>query len=146
MPSKEELFRAVAALAFDCLNIQRVLIRKDEYFIEDQNGNINGKALGYVFGFLDAFLQAKGLDIRDDEGQPTVLHLLARLFPAEAGRAGTFVMHLRGMSDDAEVMNGMMLGGKQAVEFLRDDKPPVRWPMCFSAELARLAAERDRSP
>ena len=52
-------------------------------------------------------------------------------------------MHLRGMSGDAEVINGMMLGGKQAVEFFRDKKPPV-WPTCFSAELARIAAERDR--
>jgi hypothetical protein len=144
MPFKEEQFQAVAALTFECLDIQRVFIRGDEYFIEDQDGNINGMALGYVFGFLDALLQAKRLDIRDPEGLPTVLHLLAKLFPAEAARAGTFAMHLRGMSQDADVLNGVMLGGKQAVEFLRHKKPPVRWPTCFSAELARLAAERDR--
>src|SRR5262245_35761228 len=102
VPSKEEQFRTIAALAFDCLNMQRIFIHNDEYFIEDRNGNINGKALGYVFGFLDAFLQTKRLDIRDPEGQATLLHLLARLFPAEAARAGTFLMHLRGMSDDAE--------------------------------------------
>jgi hypothetical protein len=141
---KEEQFRAVAAIAFECLDMQRVLTRKDEYFIEARIGRINGQALGYVFGFLDALLQAKGLDIRDSEGQSIVLHLLAKLFPAEAGRVGTFVMRLRGMSNDAEVMNGMMLGGKQAIEFLRDKRPPVRWPTCFSAELPRLAAERDR--
>ena len=44
----------VAALVFECLDVQRVLIGKEAYFIEDQNGHINGKALGYVFGFLDA--------------------------------------------------------------------------------------------
>lgn len=70
--SKDDQFRAVAALAFECLDMQRIFIPKEEYFIEDQNGNINGKALGYVYGFLDAFLQAKGLDI----SEPTVLHLL----------------------------------------------------------------------
>jgi hypothetical protein len=144
MPSKEDQFRAVADLVFKCLDMQRIFISKDEYFIEHQNGNINGKALGYVFGFLDACLQAKPLDIRDPEGEATVLSLLARLFPAETARVGTFVMHLRGMSEDAEIMNGMMLGGKQAVEFLRDKKNPVRWPTCFSSELARLATERDR--
>lgn len=53
-------------------------------------------------------------------------------------------MHLRGMSDDAEIMHGMMLGGKQAVEFFRDKVPPVRWPTCFSPEMAQMAAERDR--
>ena len=39
---------------------------------------------GYAFGFFDACLQAKRLDIRDPEGEGTLLHLLARLFPAEA--------------------------------------------------------------
>jgi hypothetical protein len=36
--SREQAFLAVAALAFECLDMQRVFIRKDEYFIEDKSG------------------------------------------------------------------------------------------------------------
>lgn len=43
MPSKEDQFRAVADLVFKCLDMQRVFIKKDEYFIERRNGTINGK-------------------------------------------------------------------------------------------------------
>jgi hypothetical protein len=144
MQSKEEHFRAVGDLAFKYLNKQRLFILKDEYFIEDKNGNINDKALGYVLSFLDVFLLSKGLDIRDTDGRIILLRLLTRLFPAEAPRAANFVLHLRGMSDNAEIMNGMMVGGQDAVEFLRDNKMPVRWPTCFSPQLAQSAAERDR--
>ncbi|HEY2531975.1 MAG TPA: hypothetical protein VGJ20_29285 [Xanthobacteraceae bacterium] len=136
MQSKEEHFQAVGDLAFKYLNNQRLFILKDEYFIEDKNGNINGKALGYVLSFLDVFLLAKGLEIRDGEGKMILLRLLARLFPAEAPRVAALVLHLRGISDNDEIMNGMMVGGQDAVEFLRDNKIPVRWPTCFSAELA----------
>jgi hypothetical protein len=110
----------------------------------DAGGRINGKALGYVFGFLDALLQSSKLDIRDVEGEAFMHSLLARLFPPEVARTGTYVAHLRNMRDDPEVMNGVMLGGKQAVDWLRHKAPPVRWATCFSEELARLSEERDR--
>jgi hypothetical protein len=138
--AKEEKFRAEAELAFDCLDSQRAVIREDEYFIESADGAING----YAFGFLDACLQAKRLDIRDPEGESTLLDLLGRLFPAEAARVETFLTHLRKMSRDAETMDGVMLGGKQAVRFLRTGEQPERWALCFLPVGTRLAAAQDK--
>jgi len=37
--------------------VQRSFIDKDKFVIADKAGNVNGKALGYVFGMLDALLQ-----------------------------------------------------------------------------------------
>jgi hypothetical protein len=135
------LFRKVA----EVLYAQRIFVEKGKFVIIDTSGRINGKALGYVFGFFDALLQAGKLDIRDADGQSSVHSLLARLFPAEVARVGTYVAHLQTMASNPEIMNGVMLGGKQATDWLRTKAPPVRWPTCFSEELARMAEERDRS-
>ena len=143
-PSKEQLFRRVSDIAFDLLDAQRIFINEDEFVLMDGAGAINDKALGYVFGFLDALLQSNKLDIRDAEGQAAMLSLLGRLFPKEIAKTGTFIAHLYTMRGNPEVLNGMMLGGKQATDFLRHRTPPVRWAVCFSKELDRLAAERDR--
>jgi hypothetical protein len=143
--TKEQLFKAVTDIAFDCLCLQKVLISDDEYRIQDAEGKINGKALGYVFGFFDALLQSKALDIRDTEGLAAMLSLLARLFPIEVGKCGTFVAYLRSnMANDAVIQDGVMLGGKQAKDFLKAGTPPVRWVLCFSKEMERLAEQRDR--
>jgi hypothetical protein len=142
---KDEAFRRVANIAFDALHAQRMFIERDKWVLMDPAGSINGKALGYVFGFLDALLQSSKLDIRDTEGRATMLSLLGRLFPAENAKGGTFVIHLCNyMSSDPEILNGVMLGGKQAVDWLRHRAPPVRWATCFSKELERMAAERDK--
>lgn len=142
--STEQRFRIVVDIASEVLHAQRLFVDRATFCIADITGKINGKALGYVFGFLDALSQSSKLDIRDVEGEAALHALLARLFPEEVARTGTYVTHLRNMRDDPEVMNGVMLGGKQATDWLRHKTPPVRWPTCFSEELARLAEERDR--
>ena len=63
--SKEQRFRKVGDIAFGLLKVQRSFIDKDKFVIADKAGNVNGKALGYVFGMLDALLQYAALDIRD---------------------------------------------------------------------------------
>jgi hypothetical protein len=127
------------------LDLQKVLIGREKYTLQRPDGDVNVQALGYVFGFFDALLQNAKLDIRSYEGEAAVYSLLCRLFTAEVLHTGTYVAHLKQMSDDPEMMNGVMLGGKQAVDWLRYQTPPVRWVLCFSPELARLAEERDRS-
>jgi len=135
--SKEAKFRKVADIAFEVLYSQRIFVREDEFLIMNAEGEINGKALGYVFGFFDALLQSAKLDIRSVDGKAAVHSLLARLFPAEVGKSGTYVAYLKNMRDEPKIMNGVMLGGKQAVDWLRNKTPPVRWALCFSEELAR---------
>jgi len=48
--------------------MQRGFIDKVNFVIADKVSNVNGNALGYVFGMLDALLQCANLDIRDIAG------------------------------------------------------------------------------
>jgi hypothetical protein len=95
---------------------------------------------------FDALLQSAGLDIRDIQGDAALHSLIAHIFPAEVGKVGTYVGYLKIMQDEPEIMNGVMLGGKQATDWLRYKATPVRWATCFSEELARLAEQTDRKP
>ena len=130
--STEQRFRKVADITFGLLNVQRSFIDKNKFVITDKVGNVNGKALGYIFGMLDALLQQVNLDIRDIEGEAVLHSVIARMFPAEIGNVGTYVGRLKNMQSEPEIMNGVMLGGKQARDWVRHKTPPVRWTTCFS--------------
>ena len=100
---KERHFKHVADIAFHCLGPQKMFIEPEDFHIADLSGKINGKALGYVFGFLDALLQTRNLDIRDAEGYAAMISILGRLFPNEVGLVSTYVNYLRkNMEHDAE--------------------------------------------
>jgi hypothetical protein len=121
-----------------------MFIESEDFHIADLSGKINGKALGYVFGFLDALLQTRNLDIRDAEGYAAMISILGRLFPNEVGLVSTYVNYLRkNMEHDAEIFDGVMLGGQQAKDFLGRGTPPVRWATCFSKKLEQLVKQRD---
>jgi hypothetical protein len=121
-----------------------MFIEPEDFHIADLSGKINGKALGYVFGFLDALLQTRNLDIRDAEGYAAMISILGRLFPNEVGLVSTYVNYLRkNMEHDAETFDGVMLGGQQAKDFLDRGTPPVRWAICFSKKLEQLVKQRD---
>ena len=130
--STEQRFRKVADIAVGLLNVQRSFIDKDKFVITDKVGNANGKALGYVFGMLEALLQHANLDIRGIEGEAALHSVIARMFPAEVGNVGTYVDRLKNIQSEPEIMNGVTLGGKQARDWLRHKTPPVRWTTCFS--------------
>ena len=142
--SIDQTFRKVSDIAFELLDAQSFFIDKEKFVITDEAGTVNGKALGYIFGILDALLQYAKLDIRDIQGEAALHSLIARNFPAEVGKVGTYVGYLKNMQNEPEVMNGVMLGGQQATDWLRLKATPVRWAGCFSEELARLAEQRDR--
>ena len=130
--STEQRFRKVADIAVGLLNVQRSFIDRDKFVITDKVGNVNGKALGYVFGMLEALLQHANLDIRGIEGEAALHSVIARMFPAEVGNVGTYVDRLKNIQSEPEIMNGVTLGGKQATDWLRHKTPPVRWTTCFS--------------
>jgi hypothetical protein len=94
--------------------------------------NVNGKALGYVFGMLDALLQYANLEIREMEGEATLHSVIARMFPAEVVNVGNYFGRLKNIESELETTNGIMLGRKQATDWLRHKTPPVRWTTCFS--------------
>ena len=130
--SREQRFRKIGDIAFGLLKVQRSFIDKDRFVITDKMGNVNGKALGYVFGMLDALLQCVNLDIRDIEGEAALRSVIARMFPAEVLNVGTYFGRLKNIQSELEITNGIMLGRKQATDWLRHKTPPVRWTTCFS--------------
>ena len=130
--SKEQQFRKVGDIAAGLLKVQRSFIDKDKFVIADKVGNVNGKALGYVFGMLDALLQCADLDIRDIEGEVALHSVIARMFPAQAVNMGTYFSRLKNIESELEITNGIMLGRKQATDWLRHKTPPVRWTTCFA--------------
>ena len=130
--STEQRFSKVADIVVGLLTVQRAFITKDKFVITDKAGNVNGKALGYILGMLDALLQHANLNIRDVEGEAALHSVIARMFPAEVGNVGNYVDHLKNIQSEPEITNGVMLGGRQATDWLRYKTPPVRWTTCFS--------------
>ena len=129
--SKVQRFRKIGDIAAGLLKVQRSFIDKDKFVIADKVGNVNGKAVGYVFGMLDALLQCADLDIRDIEGEAALHSVIARMFPAQAVNVGTYFSRLKNIESELEITNGIMLGRKQAADWLRHKTPPVRWTTCF---------------
>jgi hypothetical protein len=130
--SKEQRFRKVGDIAVGLLKVQRSFIDKDRFVITDKLGNVNGKALGYIFGMLDALLQYANLEIRDIEGEAALHSVIARMFPAEVVNVRTYFGRLKNIEIELEITNGIILGRKQATDWLRHKTPPVRWTTCFS--------------
>jgi len=96
--------------------------------IEITKGHINRKAIGYIYGFIDSALQYRGEDITNPSiGLPIVYHVLRNLFPGHEQEYTDFLMaHM----DDEIVVLGMMEGGQQYNEFIRQSDPNAKaWPM-----------------
>lgn len=90
--------------------------------IERQEGAINRKAIGYVYGFIDSALQARKEDITDlDKGFQILYHALRNLFP---NREQAYIDFLMSNMDDQSTVLGMLTGGQEYNNFIRDGKEP----------------------
>jgi hypothetical protein len=97
--------------------------------VEVKRGQINGKALGYLYGFVDAALQNMGQDIADvPVGVPILYQVLRRLFP---GRERAYMEFYMSHDRDKPVMLGMMEGGQQFIEYVANPNPKGS-PMGFA--------------
>lgn len=84
--------------------------------IEDTGGNINRKALGYIYGHIDAFLRTRGYDMADSElSVPLTFHVLRKLFPA--GNPTRYMEFLIHNLNDQMVTLGCMAGGQQYLDY-----------------------------
>ena len=130
-------YRQRASALSEALAIQRGTIENFE--LEDGRGQINGAALGYIYGFVDAGLQVGGLNITTQYGARALLKVLAELAPRRAAAYRSFLDE--NIPRDPSVMNGVMMGGKECKMWLVTDYEPIPglWRQCFppSAEGAR---------
>lgn len=90
--------------------------------IERNRGYINRKAIGYIYGFIDCALQCRGENVTDlDVGLPILYHTIRELFPGHEQRYIDFLMSH--MEDDVTVL-GMLAGGQEYQDYLRDARMP----------------------
>ncbi|MCE5267165.1 MAG: hypothetical protein LLG00_04710 [Planctomycetaceae bacterium] len=90
--------------------------------IESANGTLNGKALGYVYGFIDAALHSVGRDMSDvSVGIPISFQVLRHVFPGREDKYLSFLVDHVGV--DEAVMLGVMRGGQEYLDFMAGKLP-----------------------
>ena len=78
--------------------------------------NLELRALGYIYGFIDAALRTIGQDMADVSiGIPITFQVLRRLFPGEEHEYLAFVRE--NIRRDAVMMSAVMYGGQQYIDF-----------------------------
>lgn len=91
--------------------------------IETQEGVINRKAIGYIYGFIDCALQCRGEEVTNLElGLPILYHVMHKLFP---GNEQAYIDFLMTNMDDEVTVLGMMVGGQEYHEFLHEGRAPL---------------------
>ncbi len=106
--------------------------------IEDDQGRLKRKALGYVYGYIDAALRMKGQDMADMSiGVPITFQVIRRLWPDHVNECMDILG--KNLESDALMNAGIMHGGQQ---FLDYSKPGASGaPM----GLARFMIEGDKT-
>jgi hypothetical protein len=105
--------------------------------IDDNNGHPKHRALGYVYGYIEAALRANGHDMADTAiGAPITYHVLRRLWPDRVNDCMRVL--LGNLRTDQQMIAAIVHGGQQCLEFR---KPGVSGaPM----GLARFLLEGDK--
>ena len=86
--------------------------------IEDANGQFNRKALGYVYGFVDAALRYRGIDMADASVGVQFLYLVFNRLFKDNNRARAYTDFLiQNAANDPTVMLGVMHGGQQYIDW-----------------------------
>jgi hypothetical protein len=107
---KEKFVEAISAM------LQVQLIAAGDRSIENAAGKVNARALGYIYGFIDAALRTIGHDMSDKSiGIPITFHVLRRILP---GREERYVQYLVDrMGTDQQVTLAAVTGGQQYLDF-----------------------------
>jgi len=104
--AKAQLIEAIS------ISLEIQTVAATGHSIEDTEGRINRKAIGYVYGFVDAALRRYGQDMSDvSVGIPITYQVLRHLFPGHEERYTRFLADH--MGKDKVVTLGAMKGGQQ---------------------------------
>ena len=84
--------------------------------IDDSNGHPKHRALGYVYGYIEAALRANGHDIADTAiGAPITYHVLRRLWPDRVNDCMRVL--LGNLRTDRQMIAAIMHGGQQCLDY-----------------------------
>jgi len=133
---KSDMANAIAGL----LGIQLLILPPEHKHIEDDSGNIYRKSIGYIYGYVDAFLRMRGLDMSDSEiGVPITFHVFRKLFPERDPLR--YVEFLSANMRDETVHLGMMHGGQQCIDYSKPGVEGAPMGLCrFILEESALQA------
>ena len=115
-PPDDETKAKMANGIADLLGLQLVLLPSEHKALEAENGMIYRKSIGYVYGYVDAFLRMRGYDMSEtDIGVPITFQVLRKLFPdGDPVKYVDFLMHNQ---NDENVTLGTMHGGQQCLDY-----------------------------
>jgi hypothetical protein len=121
---------AFAQLAAEPLRTQMMLL--DDRSVVSPEGTLNARAIGYVYGWTDAFLRVRGWDMADTTiGIAVLFHTLRLLWPGKENELIHYVVeHIR----DSVLQAGMIHGGQQYLDW-RNRKllTPTGFAQCLLA-------------
>ena len=89
--------------------------------IEDSSGNYNKRALGYIYGFIDAALQSRGLTIDHEYGIAALVGIYNQLWP---GKGSDYCKYVIDNIPEAELVGGIAYGGQEFCDWQNDNRPP----------------------
>ena len=110
--AKAKLADTVAAL------LQLQILAAGNASMDDENDQPNRKALGYVYGFVDAALCSVGQDMADvSVGVPVTFQVIRKLWPKRVTDYMEFLA--KNIRSDDFMMIGVMHGGQQYVDYMK---------------------------
>jgi hypothetical protein len=84
--------------------------------IHDATGQLKPRPLGYIYGYIDAALRTKGLEMADTSvGVPITYQVLRRLWPQHAYECMQLLVD--NIATDQVIVAAMMHGGQQCLDY-----------------------------
>lgn len=135
---KTEFVNLIASM----LELQKSVAGDAHGSIEDENGHLKRKAVGYVYGYVDAALRSIGQDMTDmSVGVPVTFQVIRKLWPNRAMECTDFLA--KNLRSDALVATGIMHGGQQYVDYSKPDAAGA--PMGLARFLIEDDEKREKS-
>jgi hypothetical protein len=124
----KERYRNAMPLLAELLHMQRVFT--EEVKLVRDTGQVNAKALGYIYGLCDAAFQIGGLDIGSEYGLGVLMALIMEFDEPNADMLWEYLKH---PSDEQALMDGVGVGSEDYRSFVKGkgSAPPIRWLKCF---------------
>jgi len=108
----------------DTLNIQIQIVDSDRKKLAGLIEEADRNYLGYIFGYTDGFIQAFKIGKDDDNEKYKVLNSVClKLFGEQIGK--DMSVQMGELQMDTRFYPARKIGGKQAIDFIRDKKSPM---------------------
>ncbi|HEY7844978.1 MAG TPA: hypothetical protein VID30_15030 [Bradyrhizobium sp.] len=124
----KERYRKAMPILAELLHMQCIFT--GEVRLVRDTGQVNAKALGYIYGLTDAAFQIGGLDVGSHYG---LGGLMALIMEFDEPNADMLWEYLKRRADEQALMEGVSLGFDDYCVFARGKgaAPPLRWMKCF---------------